>query len=132
MYVKMELRYWLVPGNMRNNRTNKLNHVNIRVRTLFQAKNSRTFQGLIRTLLEISRTFFNDNFISKPRKMFLLTLMFSWPSHCLEDFLRIICASSFMWLAMADFPILFRSMLLLRAKQNALFEFLSSFRSHDL
>ena len=64
--------------------------------------------------------------------MFLLTRMFSWPSHCLEDFLRILRTSSFMWLAMADFPITFRSMLLLQAKQNALFEFLSSFRSHDL
>ena len=58
-------------------------------------------QGLSRTIyLEISRISFNDNFTSKPRKMFLLTSIFSWPSHCLADFLRILfvllqsCASN--------------------------------------
>ena len=54
-------------------------------------------QGLFKDFpgpyLEISRTFFNENFTSKPRKMFLLTSMFSWSSHCLEDFLRILRAS---------------------------------------
>ena len=48
----------------------------IRVRTLFQAKNSRTFQGLSRTLTRNFKDFFNDNFTSKPRKMFVLTSTF--------------------------------------------------------
>ena len=99
----------------------------------FRPKIQGLFQDFPGPYLEISRTFFNDNFTSKPRKMFLLTSMFSWPFHCLEDFLRISsCFLSFIWLSKPDFPITFRSMLLLPAKQNGLFEFLSSFRSQDL
>ena len=59
----------------------------------FRPKIQGLFQDFLGPYLEISRTFFNDNFTSKPRKMFLLTSMFSWPFHCLEDCLRILRAS---------------------------------------
>ena len=42
-----------------------------RVRTLFQAK-----KDFLRTLTRNFKDFFNDNFTSKPRKMFVLTPMF--------------------------------------------------------
>ena len=58
----------------------------------FRPKIQGLFKDFPGPYLEISRTFFNDNFTSKPRKMFLLTSMFSWSSHCVEDFLRILRA----------------------------------------
>ena len=67
--------------------------------------------------------------------MFLLTpSMFLWSSHCLEDFLRnILRGSCFPYgSARPTLPLHLESKLSLQAKQNALFEFLSSFRSHDL
>ena len=95
-------------------------YTNFRVRTLFQTKNSRTFHGLSRTLLGNFKHSFKDNFTSKPRKMFLLTptCMFSWSSHCVEDFLRILRASCVSWLTKADFLITFRSMVLLQVNQT--------------
>ena len=88
----------------------------------FSGQKFKDFPG---PYLEISRTFFNDNFTSKPRKMFLSISMFLWSSHCLEDFLRILRASCLSYgSARPTFPLqcTCRSILLLQAKQDALFE----------
>ena len=92
------------------------------------------FQDFPGPYLQISRTVFNDNyFYLKTKKNVSVNIcifvVFSLPC---RFFTYSLCFLPFIWLTKADFPITFRSMLFLQAKQNALFEFLLSFWSHDL